>query len=46
MLRPVGATVGYELDGAVATLTLDRPRRLNAIVPAMIEDLQAALEKA
>ena len=41
MLRPVGATVGYELDGAVATLTLDRPRRLNAIVPVLIEDLEA-----
>jgi enoyl-CoA hydratase len=46
MLRPVGATVGYELDGAVATLTLDRPQRLNAIVPALIEDLGAALDRA
>jgi enoyl-CoA hydratase/carnithine racemase len=46
MLRPVGATVGYELDGAVATLTLDRPGRLNAIVPALIGDLEAALDRA
>jgi enoyl-CoA hydratase len=46
MLRPVGATVRYDLDGAVATLTLDRPDRLNAIVPALIEDLEAALERA
>ena len=46
MLRPVGDTVGYELDGAVATLTLDRPQRLNAIVPALIEDLEAALDRA
>jgi enoyl-CoA hydratase len=46
MLRPVGATVGYELDGAVATLTLDRRQRLNAIVPALIEDLGAALDRA
>jgi enoyl-CoA hydratase len=46
MLRPVGATVGYELDGAVATLTLDRPARLNAIVPALIEDLGTALDRA
>jgi enoyl-CoA hydratase len=46
MLRPVGATVGYELDGAVATLTLDRPQRLNAIIPALIEDLGAALDRA
>ena len=46
MLRPVGDTVRYELDGAVATLTLDRPQRLNAIVPALIEDLGAALDRA
>ena len=46
MLRPVGDTVGYELDGAVATLTLDRPQRLNAIVPALIDDLEAALDRA
>jgi enoyl-CoA hydratase len=46
MLRPVGATVRYELDGAVATLTLDRPQRLNAIVPALVEDLEAALDRA
>jgi enoyl-CoA hydratase/carnithine racemase len=46
MLRPVGDTVGYELDGAVATLTLNRPQRLNAIVPALIEDLEAALDGA
>jgi enoyl-CoA hydratase len=46
MLRPVGATVRYELDGAVATLTLDRPQRLNAIIPALVEDLEAALDRA
>jgi enoyl-CoA hydratase len=46
MLRPVGDTVGYELDGAVATLTLDRPQRLNAIVPALVEDFEAALDRA
>jgi enoyl-CoA hydratase len=46
MLRPVGDTVGYELDGAVATLTLDRPHRLNAIVPELIEDLGRALDRA
>jgi len=42
----VGATVRYELDGAVATLTLDRPQRLNAIVPALVADLEAALDRA
>ena len=46
MLRPVSDTVGYELDGAVATLTLNRPQRLNAIVPALMEDLEAALDRA
>jgi enoyl-CoA hydratase len=46
MLRPVSDTVGYELDGAVATLTLDRPQRLNAIVPELIDDLESALDRA
>jgi enoyl-CoA hydratase len=46
MLRPVGDTVRYDLDGAVATLTLDRPERLNAIVPELIGDLEAALDRA
>ncbi len=46
MLRRVSATVRYELDGAVATLTLDRPERLNAIVPELIEDFEAALDRA
>ena len=36
----------YEPDGAVATLTLDRPARLNAIVPDLIDDLEAALDEA
>jgi enoyl-CoA hydratase len=42
----VGATVGYELDGGVATLTLDRPERLNAIVPELVDDFEAALDRA
>ena len=46
MLRPVSATVAYDLHGAVATLTLDRPGRLNAIVPELIDDLEAALDRA
>ena len=36
----------YERDGAVATLTLNRPERLNAIVPELIDDLEAALDRA
>ena len=46
MLRLVGDSVLYERDGAVATLTLNRPARLNAIVPALVEELEAALERA
>ena len=39
-------TVLYEVDGRVATLTLNRPERLNAIVPALIEDFEVALDRA
>lgn len=35
-----------ETDGAVATFTLNRPERLNAITPALIEALDAALAAA
>jgi enoyl-CoA hydratase len=35
-----------ETDGAVATLTLNRPERLNTITPELIEDLRAALAEA
>ncbi len=42
----MGATVRFDLDGAVATLTLDRPDRLNAIVPELVDDLEAALDRA
>src|SRR3954449_10257459 len=43
---PVPDTVLYEVDGRVATLTLNRPQRLNAIVPALIEDFEVALDRA
>jgi enoyl-CoA hydratase/carnithine racemase len=46
ILRPVGDLVSYESDQAVATLTLDRPERLNAIVPELIAQLEAALDRA
>ncbi len=46
MLRTVSATVAYDREGAVATITLDRPERLNAIVPELIDDLEAALDRA
>jgi enoyl-CoA hydratase len=42
----VPGTVLYEASGAVATLTLNRPERLNAITPELIADLRAALERA
>jgi enoyl-CoA hydratase len=35
-----------ETDGAVSTLILNRPDRLNTITPGLIEDLQAALAAA
>ncbi len=46
MLPRMGDTVRYEVDGSVATITLDRPDRLNAIVPELIDDLETALDRA
>ncbi|MFL5820936.1 MAG: crotonase/enoyl-CoA hydratase family protein [Solirubrobacteraceae bacterium] len=40
------ATVLYEAGDGVATLTLNRPERLNAIVPELIYDLRAGLRRA
>jgi enoyl-CoA hydratase len=39
-------TVLYDAAEGVATLTLNRPDRLNAITPELIADLQAALGRA
>ena len=39
-------TVLYEAGDGVATLTLNRPERLNTIVPDLIDDLRAMLERA
>ncbi len=36
----------YEVEGAVATLTLNRPERLNTIVPELIEAFDAAMTRA
>ncbi|MEA2273632.1 MAG: enoyl-CoA hydratase [Solirubrobacteraceae bacterium] len=40
------ATVLYEAADAVATLTLNRPERLNAITLELVDDLRAGLETA
>ena len=39
-------TILYSLDGAVARITLNRPDRLNTIVPPMPEEVEAAVETA
>ena len=39
-------TVLFETDGAVATITLNRPERLNTIVPPMPDELQDAVHRA
>ena len=39
-------TVAYEADGNVATLTLNRPERLNTITPELARDVVAALAEA
>jgi enoyl-CoA hydratase len=39
-------TLLYETDGAIATITLNRPERLNAIVPPMPEELESAVHAA
>src|SRR3712207_6772726 len=39
-------TLLYEVDGAIATVTLNRPARLNTIVPPMPEEIEAAVHAA
>ena len=39
-------TILYAVDGAVATITLNRPERLNTIVPPMPQEIQAAVGRA
>ncbi|MEA2474912.1 MAG: enoyl-CoA hydratase [Thermoleophilaceae bacterium] len=39
-------TLLYDADGAVATITLNRPDTLNTIVPPMPEELEAAINAA
>jgi enoyl-CoA hydratase/carnithine racemase len=39
-------TLIYSVDGAIATITLNRPERLNTIVPPMPDELEAAVHRA
>jgi enoyl-CoA hydratase len=39
-------TLIYDRDGAVASITLNRPDRLNTIVPPMPEEIEAAVHEA
>ena len=39
-------TLLYRTDGAIATITLNRPDTLNTIVPPMPEELEAAVNRA
>ena len=39
-------TIRYEAAGPVATITLDRPERLNTIVPPMPDEVEAAVGRA
>jgi enoyl-CoA hydratase len=39
-------TLLYETDGAIATVTLNRPERLNTIVPPMPEEFEDAIKRA
>jgi enoyl-CoA hydratase len=42
----MSTSVLRETDGAVSTLILNRPERLNTITPGLVEDLRAALAEA
>jgi len=43
MTTPTFDTIRYEVDGAVATLTLNRPERMNAMTNRMVTETAAAL---
>jgi enoyl-CoA hydratase/carnithine racemase len=40
-----GSGVGFAIDGHVATIMLDRPAKLNAVTPAMAEEIVAACRR-
>jgi enoyl-CoA hydratase len=39
-------TLLYDVDGAIATITLNRPQRLNTIVPPMPDEIESAVHAA
>jgi len=43
---PATNTVRYEVSEQIAVITLNRPHRLNAVVPQLVEELCAALSRA
>lgn len=45
-MRGSSSTVRYEVDGHVATITMDRPEVANAQNTQLLDDLQAAFERA
>ncbi len=44
--RPVSECVSYSTNGPVAVVHLDRPTRLNAVVPALVDGILAAFVRA
>ena len=44
--RGVNECVSYSADGPVSWVHLDRPQRLNAVVPALVDGILAAFERA
>ncbi len=44
--RAVNECVSYSSEGPVAVIHLDRPQRLNAVVPALVDGMLAAFDRA
>jgi len=40
------ATISYERDGRVATITIDRPARMNALTPTVFAEMTVAIDSA
>ncbi len=44
MTGPAASGLTYGVEGAIATITIDRPEKLNALTPEMLEALEAILD--